>query len=94
MVGYHKCARRVTKQASDTKQEEEKIGLEKHFVFYDNSRPHTVTFPAMKTWLETQRFDSDAELHAGINNSGYDGIEKLVSRYEKFLNLNGDYVEK
>lgn len=59
-------------------------------------------FPAMKTWLATQRFDTDAELHAGVNqwlNSQAvdfyrDGIEKLVPRYDKCLNLNGDYVEK
>lgn len=59
-------------------------------------------FPAMKTWLATQRFDTDAELHAGVNqwlksqaaDFYRDGIEKLVPRYDKCLNLNGDYVEK
>jgi len=59
-------------------------------------------FPNMKTWLATQRFDDDAELQAGMNEwlksqaaKFYDdGINKLVRRYDKCLNLNGDYVEK
>jgi histone-lysine N-methyltransferase SETMAR len=59
-------------------------------------------FPNMKTWLATQRFDDDAELQAGVNEwlkpqaaKFYDdGINKLVHRYDKCLNLNGDYVEK
>ena len=56
----------------------------------------------MKTWLATQRFDDDAELQAGVNEwlksqaaTFYDdGINKRVHRYDKCLNLNGDYVEK
>jgi len=60
-------------------------------------------FPNMKTWFATQRFDDDdAELQAGVNErlksqaaKFYDdGINKLVHRYDKCLNLNGDYVEK
>ena len=59
-------------------------------------------FPNMKTWLTTQCFDDDAELQAGVNEwlksqaaKFYDdGINKLVHRYDKCLNLNGDYVEK
>ena len=59
-------------------------------------------FPNMKTWLATQPFDDDAELQAGVNEwlkskvaKFYDdGINKLVYRYDKCLNLNGDYVEK
>ena len=59
-------------------------------------------FPNMKTWLPTQRFDDDAKLQAGVNEwlkyqvaTFYDdGINKLVHRYDKRLNLNGDYVEK
>jgi len=59
-------------------------------------------FPNMKTWLATQRFDDDAELQAGVNewlNSQAakfydDGINELVHRYDKSLNLNGDYVDK
>ena len=55
-----------------------------------------------KTWLAKQRFDDDAELHAGVNEwlksqaaKFYDdGINKLVHRYDRCLNLNGDYVEK
>jgi hypothetical protein len=49
-----------------------------------------------------QRFDDNAELQAGVNEwlqsqaaKFYDdGINKLVYRYDKCLNLNGDYVEK
>jgi len=59
-------------------------------------------FPNMKTWLATQRFDDDAELQAGVNEwlksqaaTFYnDGINKLVHRYDKCLNLNDDYVER
>jgi hypothetical protein len=59
-------------------------------------------FPNMKTWLATQRFDDVAELQAGVNEwlksqaaKFYDdGINKLVHRYDKCLNLKGDYVEK
>ena len=59
-------------------------------------------FPNMKTWLTTQRFDNDAEMQAGVNEwlksqdaTFYDdGINKLVHRYDKCLNLNGEYVEK
>ena len=59
-------------------------------------------FPNMKTWLATQCFDDDAVLQAGVNE-GFksqaekfydDGINKLLHCYDKFLNLNGDYVEK
>lgn len=59
-------------------------------------------FPTMKSWLATQRFDDDAELREGVTNwlrsqaaEFYDnGISKLVYRYDKCLNLYGDYVEK
>jgi len=59
-------------------------------------------FPNMKTWLATERFDDDAKLQAGVNEwlkfqaaKLYDdGINKLVHRYDKCLNLNGEYVEK
>ncbi|GBM50262.1 hypothetical protein AVEN_141875-1 [Araneus ventricosus] len=59
-------------------------------------------FPRMKTRLATQRFDNDAEVHAGGNawlksqsTTFYDdGINKLVNSYDMCLNLFGDYVEK
>ena len=59
-------------------------------------------FPVIKNWLGIQCFDTDAELHAIVNHwlkaqvaDFYrEGIEKLVPRYDKCLNLNGDYVEK
>ena len=58
-------------------------------------------FPNMKIWLATQRFNDDAELQAGVNEwlksqaakFCDDRINKLVQRYDKCLNLNGDYVE-
>jgi len=58
--------------------------------------------PNMKTWLAKQRFEDDGELQAGVNEwlksqaaTFYDDrINKLVHRYDKCLNLNGDYVEK
>ena len=54
-----------------------------------------------ENWLATQRFDDEADLQAGVNEwlksqaaTFYDdGINKLVHRYDKCLNLNGDYVE-
>jgi len=68
------------------------------------NRRFTITelFPNMKTWFATQRFDDDTELQAGVNEwlkfqavKFYDdGVNKLVHRYDKCLNLNGDYVEK
>lgn len=59
-------------------------------------------FPKMKNWLATQRFDDDDELRACVTEwlrsqaaDFYDeGISKLVHRYDKCLNLFGDYVEK
>ncbi|KAL4092242.1 hypothetical protein QTP88_026776 [Uroleucon formosanum] len=59
-------------------------------------------FPRMKTWLGTQRFDDDEELRVRVTewfrsqaaNFYDDGISKLVHRYDKCLNLFGDYVEK
>jgi len=56
----------------------------------------------MTTWLATQRFDDDTELQAGVNEwlksqaatFFEDGINKLVHRYDKCLNLNVDHVEK
>uniref|UniRef100_A0A8C5RKU3 Transposase n=1 Tax=Laticauda laticaudata TaxID=8630 RepID=A0A8C5RKU3_LATLA len=58
-------------------------------------------FLRMKTWLEPQRFDDDVELWAGVTDwlnlrrsVIYDnGITKLVHRYDKCLNLFGEYVE-
>lgn len=59
-------------------------------------------FPAMKKWLAMQRFDDDAQLQEEVTKwlkaqaaEFFDeGISKLVHRYDKCLNLNGDYVEK
>ena len=59
-------------------------------------------FMRMKKWLAMQRFEDDEELKAGVNEwlksqaaDFYDeGFQKLVNRYDKCLNLNGDYMEK
>ena len=59
-------------------------------------------FTKMKVWLATQRFHTNKELMDGVNNSlrnlaapFFDkGLQKLVSRYDKCLNVDGNYVEK
>ncbi len=59
-------------------------------------------FPSLKKWLGGRHFDSDVQLQATVDEffskqdaSWYaHGIEKLVSRYNKCLDLLGDYVEK
>jgi len=52
--------------------------------------------------IGTQRFDTNEELMDGVNNwlqhlaarFFVEGLQKLVSRYDKCLNVNGNYVEK
>ena len=59
-------------------------------------------FSKMKVWLATQRFHSNEELMDGVNNWLHtlaapffdEGLQKLVSRYDKCLNVDGNYVEK
>ena len=59
-------------------------------------------FTKMKVWLATQRFHTNEELMVGVNNWLHnlaapffdEGLQKLVSRYDKCLNVNGNYVEK
>ena len=59
-------------------------------------------FTKMKVWLATQRFHTNKELMDGVNNwlpnlaaPFFDeGLQKLVSRYDKCLNVDGNYVEK
>jgi histone-lysine N-methyltransferase SETMAR len=59
-------------------------------------------FTKMKVWLATQRFHTNKELMDGVNNwlrnlaaTFFDeGIQKLVSRYNKCLNVDDNYVEK
>ena len=56
----------------------------------------------MKVWLDTQRFHTNEELMEGVNNwlhnlaAPYfdEGLQTLVSRYDKRLNMDGNYVEK
>jgi hypothetical protein len=59
-------------------------------------------FTKMKVWLATQRFHTNEELMDGVNNWLHtlaapfsdEGLQKLVSQYDKCLNVNGSYVEK
>ena len=56
----------------------------------------------MKVWLATQRFHTNEELMNGVRTwpsnlaaPFYDeGLQKLVPRYDKCLNVDGNYVEK
>jgi hypothetical protein len=56
----------------------------------------------MKVWLATQRFHTDEELMDGVKiwlhklaGPFFDeGLEKLVSRYNRCPNVDGNYVEK
>jgi histone-lysine N-methyltransferase SETMAR len=59
-------------------------------------------FTKMKVWLATQRFHTKEELMDGVNNWLHNlaapffekGLQKLVSQYDKCLNVDGNYVEK
>lgn len=59
-------------------------------------------FAHMKRWLGGQHFGTDIELQTSVQTwlktqaaTFYnEGIGKLVPRYDKCLNLSGDYVEK
>jgi hypothetical protein len=59
-------------------------------------------FTKMKVWLATRRFHTNEELMDGVNNWLHnlaapfldDGLQKLVSRYDKCLNVDNNYVEK
>ena len=59
-------------------------------------------FPNMKTWLGGKRFSSNEKIIAATNeyfeefdkNYFLEGIKKLEYRYNKCIQLKGDYVEK
>lgn len=59
-------------------------------------------FREMKAWLGGQRFANNDELQNAVTtylgslaaDFFEEGIGKLVSRYDKCLNLHGDYIEK
>jgi hypothetical protein len=59
-------------------------------------------FTKMKVWLGTQHFHTNEELMHGVKNGLHnlaglffdEGLQKLVSQYNKCLNVNGNYVEK
>jgi histone-lysine N-methyltransferase SETMAR len=59
-------------------------------------------FTNMKVWLGTQHFHTNKELMDGVKHWLHNlaalffdkGLQKLVSRYDKCLNVDGNYVEK
>jgi hypothetical protein len=59
-------------------------------------------FTYLKNWLRSQRFNNNEELIEGVKTrlssetAGFfdTGIQKLIPRYDKFLNSGGDHVEK
>jgi hypothetical protein len=59
-------------------------------------------FPKLKEFLGGRRFKRDEEVKHAVKEwlselaaEDYDeGIQKLVTRYDKCLNAGGDYVEK
>jgi len=59
-------------------------------------------FTKMKVWLATHRFHTNEDLMDGVNiwlqnlaTPFFDeGLQKLMSRYDKCLNVDGNYVEK
>jgi hypothetical protein len=59
-------------------------------------------FPALKEFLGGRRFKSDEEVKDAIKEwlnglvaDVYDeGIQNLITRYDKCLNVGGDYVQK
>jgi hypothetical protein len=59
-------------------------------------------FPKLKEFFGGRRFKSDEEVKDAVKEwlnglvaEVYDeGIQKLITRYDKCLNVGGDYVEK
>jgi histone-lysine N-methyltransferase SETMAR len=59
-------------------------------------------FTKMKVWLSTQRFHTKEELVDRVKEWLYnlsapffdEGLQKLLSRYDKCLNVVGNYMEK
>jgi transposase len=59
-------------------------------------------FTKMKVWLAIQRFHTNKKLMDGVNNWLHnlaapffdEGLQKIVSQYDKHLNVDGNYVEK
>jgi len=59
-------------------------------------------FTKMKVWLAIRRFHNNEELMDGVNICLHsfaapffdEGLHKLVSHYNKCLNMDGNYVEK
>jgi histone-lysine N-methyltransferase SETMAR len=58
-------------------------------------------FTYLKNWVESQRINNNEELMGGVkmwlSSQAADlfdtGIQKLIPRYDKYLNSGGDYCE-
>ncbi|KAJ4431203.1 hypothetical protein ANN_19800 [Periplaneta americana] len=102
-LGYHKiCARPHT--AASTRELLDQFGWEifDHPPYSPDFAPSDFhLFTKLKDFLGGTRFGSDEELKKTVNTwlnelaAEYNtGILKLVNRYDKCLNVGGDYVEK
>ncbi|KAJ4446914.1 hypothetical protein ANN_13615 [Periplaneta americana] len=103
-LGYHKiCARPHT--AASTRELLDQFGWEifDHPPYSPDLAPSDFhLFTKLKDFLGGTRFGSDEELKKTVNTwlnelaaEEYNtGILKLVNRYDKCLNVGGDYVEK
>ncbi|KAJ4446928.1 hypothetical protein ANN_13629 [Periplaneta americana] len=103
-LGYHKiCARPHT--AASTRELLDQFGWEifDHPPYSPDLAPSDFQlFTKLKDFLGGTRFGSDEELKKTVNTwlnelaaEEYNtGILKLVNRYDKCLNVGGDYVEK
>jgi hypothetical protein len=73
-----------------------------HPPYIPNPAPIDYHLFKMKVWLATQHFQTNKELTDGVNNwlhnlaaTFFDnGLQKLVSRCDKCLKVDGNYVEK
>jgi hypothetical protein len=54
-------------------------------------------FAYLRNWLRSQRFNNSEQVMEGSSQAAesFDtGIQKLISRYDRCFNSDGDYVEK
>ena len=66
------------------------------------SRPVTYLFLHLKRHIGGQRYDDDDDVKTAVQqwlssqaaDFYEDGIQKLITRYDKCLNIGGNYVEK
>jgi hypothetical protein len=73
-----------------------------HPTYSPDLTPSDYLFTYMENLLGSQRFDNNEDLIEGVktwlSSQAADffetGIQKLIPRYDKFLNSGGDFVEK